>query len=314
MNAKQYKNAVEKYIAFLPSSGASDQTVRGYGSVCRQYERYIETERAAADSSETITAWRTYLYENGVSINTIRHYLTVLKTFFDWAVENNYCFGCPIKTNLFPKKKEIKYDLLSLDEIKKVLNERPRFQKNSTFLRNRAIVVLAIGTGLRNAEIRSLALSDIDFEKGLITVRNGKGNKSRKVAFPQFVRTALVDYIQSGMRPKSVPGNAPLFGNRSNGNLHEENGEWHEFTSVGICEIIKRYVYQCTGHKNIGTHDLRHAFASVASYVGTPTRDISLVMGHSNELITQSVYISILDNARAAERVNEKMDKVFATY
>ena len=71
---------------------------------------------------------------------------------------------------------------------------------------------------------------------------------------------------------------------------------------------MKRYVEKHTGHSGIGSHDLRHAYASYASHRGVPTRLLSLSMGHASETTTSKIYISVLDKQRAAMVVNGAFD------
>lgn len=311
MNAKEYKEAAAKYVALIPASGGSAQTTRGYCGILNQYGAFLEQNGVEkADDADAIGAWQTSLFENGASTNTIRHYLTVMRTFFAWCVERNYCLRCPIGKDMLPKKQNIKYDLLSLDEIKKLLSAHPNCQKEATFPRNRAIVLLIVGTGLRNSELRDLRLSDIDWTNAIITVRNGKGGKFRKVSLPSFCRDALMDYLRSGIRPYGLSESDWIFGSTADESGLNGGAEWHMITSAGICQMIKRYVYQATGHEMIGTHDLRHAFASLSSYLGASTRDISLVLGHASEAITQKVYIDILDKEKAADNINAAMNRL----
>lgn len=307
MNAKQFRTAAGEFISASPSMGASQSTVSVRRTVCRLFGYYFENHDEPIE--DAIRHWTVELFDGGVSTNSIRHYLETLRVFFKWCENRNMINGCPIKDDMVPKIKPRKYDLLTLDEIKKVLTEVPHFQRKETVARNRAIVLLVVGAGVRSNELRKLRLKDVDLDNSLIAVQNGKGDKYRKVPLPDFAKNAFADYLLSGARPATLPDDAPLFGNCSDEDGGSgKNSEWHEWSSAGICALIKRYVYQLTGHDGIGTHDLRHAFASVASYAGASTRDISLSMGHASEAITQKVYIDILDNEKAAENVNVRLN------
>lgn len=306
MNAQQYRTATEEYISVLPSMGATKATARNRRVVCALFADYFDKHNDEP-IQDAIRHWTTALYDSGVSINSIRVYVETIRVFFHWCETRKLINECPITQDMLPKIKPREYNLLTLDEIKMLLEERKSHRK--MYARNRAIVLFIIGTGVRSEELRRLRLSDVDVENGIVTVRKGKGEKYRKVPLPDFAKKALVEYLVSGIRPDTLSDDDLLFGTcaeKDGGNA--TTAEWHEWSGAGLQRTVRSYVKSVTGHDYIGPHDLRHAFASIASYAGSSTRDISLSLGHSSEVITQQVYIDVLDNERAAENINVRLN------
>ena len=308
MNRTEYTAAASSYLAAMRSSGKSEQTKRGYTMILSSFGEYL----ARIDCKTNITALDIISYRaalvSRVKPNTAAHYLTVLHSFFEWTRRVGIEQTNPVPTAEIPKAERIEYDLLTLSEIDAILTgRRPRGTNKKNYCRNRAVVLLLLQSGIRSAELRDLTPADIDFEKNVVRVRHGKGDKYREAPFPKLAREAVAEYLKA--RDKTLTRADYLFGSYADENGRAgRGGEYHKMTSSMLLGLVKRYVENTTGHKDIGTHDLRHAFASYASNKGVATRDISLCLGHANEAITERVYISILDKRKAPTTVNAALD------
>lgn len=298
MNRAEFNEQKDRFIAELPVLNLSNQTVRSYTNVLSCFSDYIRDNDFDA-VSEAVKSYRDEKSKS-VKANTVNYHLIVLGRFFDWC-------GCENPVNDVEKMKgeEIKRDLLTLEEIETLLHASAR---TDTDRRNRAVMLMLMQTGVRNSELRSLRLSDLDFENGTIKVQKGKGNKSRIVAFPKLAKEAVLRYLASGFRPSGLPEDAPLFGTTADAFGKRGRTDWHPMCADTLTSTMKKYVQKMTGHAGIGAHDLRHAYASYASHRGVPTRQLSLSMGHASETTTTKVYISVLDNQRAAQVVNSLLD------
>lgn len=304
MKLNEIQPTAAAYIESLQSLKKSTQTVNAYRTALKRFTNYI-LEHEQPEQTLTpiiITNYRTDLHRNSsVNNNTVRYNLIVLHGFFEWCIRMGLLEQNPVNNADIPKSERIEYDLLSLEEIEMLLNSDPK-RKNQNSKRNKAIITLLILTGIRNSELRYLKIENLDFENSVITVEHGKGDKFREVAFPDRVKFAVMEYLNSNENKMNRTENDYLFTN--------ENGT--PLTRQGLTQTIKNHVRQVTGHNSIGAHDLRHAYASLSAHYQIPTRQISLSMGHASEAITEQIYISILDKSAAADTVTTKFNEIFA--
>lgn len=310
MNKGQFNEISTQYLIALHSMKKSDKTVTAYSLAFRKFSDFLEANYTDEQITPLIVVnWRTKLFETGIKQNTIRHYMMVLHTFFKWCVRMKLLEENPVAIEEIPRQDGIEYDLLSLEEIKKVLSSAPSITAKTRY-RNYAIVVLLTLTGLRNQELRLLKVSDLNFENKTIHVSQtiAKGTKEREAAFPSQARAVVKEYIEK-VRPQELTDDDFLFGSFAGDHGGKaKRTAWHEFTSVGLTRIVKNWVEEITGHKNISSHDLRHAYASLADELGVPLRQLALSMGHVDERLTSRIYISILDKSSAAQTVNKYLE------
>ena len=314
MNHAEYKKAVGHYLSALPSSNKSKHTENAYKAVLSAFDDWmgknaIEGENGAEIGKLAVVAWRSALAEQN-SVNTVHHRLVCLHRFFEWAVKMGLCDVNPVDVDEIPAKKQVEYNLLTYDEIKTILVETPKkgiHEKNTC--RNRAIVLLLCMAGLRNSELRNLRLSDLDFENGTISVRHGKGDKSRTVAFPSLCRTAVYEYLASGIRPESVGADGLLFGTSADENGHGRTAEWHAITSQGLLGLVNRYTEKCCGHA-VCVHALRHAAASLWDHLNITPSEMQQALGHASITTTMGIYRHVLKSDKAAQSINAAMDSM----
>lgn len=303
MNRTEYLKAKDAYISALPSMDKSAMTIRTYDLALRKYADFLKDDEQTTPLS--VVKWRTALFDSGIKPNTIRQYSLCLHGFFDWCIRMNLTRENPVKIEEIPREIDRTYDLLNLSEIETLLAARPPVSRKTMF-RNYTITVMLILTGLRNQELRMLTPKDLDFERGTILVsrESAKGSKERQAAFPRQVQEVVKTYLEQ-IRPQELSDDDYLFGSYAD----DEGGtskstEWHALASTSLTRLVKNWVRKRTGHLNIGSHDLRHAYASYAAEKGVPLRALSLSMGHASERTTSKIYISILDKSSAAQTVN----------
>ena len=315
MTRTEYEQASRQFLTALPSLKRSEQTIRSYSGILSAFENFLNRTDAGGNPPEQITPITVGEWRNSMSAdkspNTVAHYMTVLGAFFRWCINMGISDESPVKSKEMPKKQRIEYDLLSLDEIMTILQENPK-KISKSCCKSRAIVVLLIQTGIRNAELRNLKLSDLDFERGIITVEHGKGDKFREIPFPALSRQAVENYLNSGTRPESS-GDGYLFGSFADGigqNRTDHQGAlWHPLGSFTVLQAVKRYTARVCGH-GVGVHALRHAYASLCDHCDIPLRQIQESMGHSSYNTTLQVYISVLDKSRAAKNISSAFDNI----
>lgn len=313
MDKQQYQTAYNQYLNSLPSMKKSINTVKAYSLALRKFEDYLNGIEHTGDISPIdVVNFRTALSNTGIKSNTIKQYLIGLHSFFESAIRMKLTEENPVQMEEIPKAEPIEYDLLNMDEIKTAIANTtpPKGMTRELFVRNRAIVILFLQAGLRNSELRSLTPADLDFEKCTITVKHGKGDKKRMIAFPSTAREAVKEYLTSGVRTKHLTDKDWLFGSDCDKHGHSTYGkEWHQLSSYTLLLMIRRYIERCTGKENgVKVHALRHAFASVVAEIGVPIRTVQLALGHSSVATTEKVYAKVLNRTAVAESINTALD------
>lgn len=313
MTKQEYIKAYNQYLNSLPSMKKSINTIKAYSLALRKFEDYLIGAAHTGDISPIdVVNFRTALANTGIKSNTIKQYLIGIHAFFESAIRMKLTEENPVQVEEIPKAEPIEYDLLNMDEIKTAIanTKPPKGMERELFARNRAIVLLFLQAGLRNSELRSLTAADLDFDNGTITVKHGKGDKKRVIAFPSTAREAVKEYLTSGVRPARLTDKDWLFGSDCDKNGHSTYGkEWHQLSSYALLLMIRRYIGGCTGKENgVKVHALRHAFASVVAEIGVPIRTVQLALGHSSVATTERVYTSVLNRTAVAHSINTALD------
>lgn len=318
--SEKFEQAKDLYLADLKTRTESKATLESYGRVLNQFSEwlngYVKTNAPlfGGHSGEVpptiVTAWKQSLAmrpmqdgTQGMNRNTIRYNLTVLHAFFKWSIEQEIYQNQPVQSGMFPKAEEIKYDLLSKEEIELILSGRlPKYTPKKVASRDKAIVILLAESGIRVSELTALRIGDLDFENNEICVRNGKGGKSRYVPFPPHSCRCMKEYLCGDGRTDK----------RSNSDefvFHQTEDKNKPLRRQEASRIVEGYVKRLTGHSGITAHDLRHACASLWDDVGVPLRAIQNALGHANISTTERIYVTILNRHEAAQSILNKTNK-----
>lgn len=304
---EKYEQAKEEFLASLKIVTKSKETYAEYAFVLNDFGKYVKEH--GGDEAEIpplfIVDWRNEVKATRkLGNNTLRHYLTLLHSFFKWTIEHKIFTEQPVGKGDFPKKEAVEYDLLSEQEIERVLSgEIP--PHTPTPLRTRAIVFMFLLTGLRVSELAYLPVGNLDFDAGTVTVC-GKGDKIRSSTLPKPLIGVLKEYMAAYDK---TDGTALLFSTTDN------DGNEKPFTRQNITNVVERYVNRLLGHRHIGAHDLRHGFASMLITNNCPLENIQQLLGHSS-YATTVIYASHLCPKRIATEANSVFDAmpIFCDY
>jgi integrase/recombinase XerC len=146
-------------------------------------------------------------------------------------------------------------------------------------LRDRAVLELLYGSGLRVAEVCSLTLRDVDLRRGRVRVM-GKGSKERDVPLSDFAADAVRAYLRGGRPNMMPPGeSAPdaLFFNLRGGPLGQRQ----------VRAMVERYARRTLPHRHISPHTLRHSYATHLLEGGADIRAVQELLGHASLATTQ---------------------------
>lgn len=302
------------YLANLKASGASDVSIENYSRTIKSFAMFCENNKQDPTHPTAIVSYKTHLSEiRGCKLVTIQYHINVLRQFFAFCVNTLRVLAeNPVLCELDVSKKKLANErkpygdkLLTEQEIKALItSSRPSNMHEGQYLRNRAIVLTLVLTGLRNAELISLRPYDLKFgEDGCIVIRSGKGDKYRTIPFPNIAQTAVLDYMRDG-RPEGLKADAPLFG------VGDNSENWKSIDRCSLSTTVKRYVEHATGHKGERTHALRHAYASNLLSHGVPVQDLQQSLGHSSVRTTER-YAQLLDPKRSTAKINDLLNALY---
>ncbi len=224
------------------------------------------------------------------SRRSIARKLSSARSFFSFLAREKLADQNPFENLLTPKLPRKLPNFLYPEELQSLLDapdpKDPRGQ------RDRAILEVIYGTGLRVTEIIRININDVDFGEGEIKVL-GKGAKERIVLFGSHAKTALHKYIGEG-RASLASGKktAALFINRRGGRL----------TTRSVERMISSYAGKAGLNKKVTPHTLRHSFATHLLSGGADLRMVQELLGHVS-LSTTQVYTHI-----TKERLKEVYD------
>jgi site-specific recombinase XerD len=143
-------------------------------------------------------------------------------------------------------------------------------------LRDRAVLELLYGSGLRVGEVSALTVDRIDLNRGRVRVL-GKGSKERDVPMSDFAVEATREYLGWGRAPLAVDGSAALFFNRKGRPLGVRD----------IRALVEQYGSGKLSGRRVTPHSLRHSFATHLLEGGADIRAVQELLGHSSVATTQ---------------------------
>lgn len=273
--------------SLLVQQGLSQNTAAAYGQDLDALQTFLEqsgTDIASADD-DTLLLFSAYLSKKGDSKRSIARRLSCIRKFFAWLHEEKYIAENPAALLDTPKLPQYLPDVLSLDEIRRLLSAPDPLTKLGQ--RDIAMLHLLYASGLRVSELVSVKPTDIDFQKGIIRVF-GKGKKERLIPIHTTALNLLTAYLQNTRSlfiPDPATANNTLFLNRSGKKL----------TRQGIWKLIKRYCLLAKIQGNISPHTLRHSFATHLLEGGADLRTVQILLGHS-DLTATELYTHICQN------------------
>lgn len=238
-----------------------------------------------------IKSYLTHLYEKKYKSTTISRKISALRTFYAFLYDKNIVDKNVFEYITLPKKEKRLPKYLSnddIDEIFKIIDI-----STPLGIRNRLILELLYGSGLRVSELCNIKLSDIDFSNKSIRII-GKGKKERIVYYGEPCKR-IIDLYLNGTRDE-------ILGKNKNEYLIIGNKKSNKSLSVRSVELILNNIIESTSlNKKASPHILRHTFATHLLNDGCDILIVKELLGHSS-LDTTGIYTHIS---------NERLRKVY---
>ena len=225
-------------------------------------------------NSKKLREYLKYLKDLKLSEKSIAHNITVLRSFYKYLMIEKIVSVNPIALIELPKIKKTIPNVLSYEEINKLLDIKITDKYSA---RNKAMLELMYASGLRVSELINVKISDIDLENAIIRTI-GKGDKERIIPLGDYAICAIKIYMDGYRESLLINGvNDYLF----------INNHGNKMTRVGFFKIIKKLAREKDIKTNFSPHTLRHSFATHLLDAGADLRSIQELLGHSDIKTTQ---------------------------
>lgn len=285
---------ITKYLEFLRiQRNASSHTLRNYESDLQQFLSYLThmptgEPRPEPDIDQidnlTIREFLGVLYQKGNKKSSVARKLATVRSFMKFLSTQGVIRSSPAKNVSSPKLESRLPDYLTIDTITDLI-EAP--DTTSDFgKRDKAILELLYGSGLRVGELVGLNLGDLSISEGLLRVV-GKGRKERIVPFGSRATEALQDYLSvRGRHIKVFQSTKPAKG-KPQGEAVFLNFRGGRLSSRSIGNIVNQHVATLAQRLKVHPHTLRHTFATHMLNAGADLRAIQELLGHESLSTTQ---------------------------
>ncbi|MCA9524446.1 MAG: site-specific tyrosine recombinase XerD [Myxococcales bacterium] len=277
--------AIDDYLfALRIERNLAENTIESYSRDLRAFRMLCERNQKLSDVAEVdpgdVLEHLYELGERGLDNKSMARAMSAMRGFFSFLVRQARIASDPMALLESPKTHRRLPHVLSQAEIEQLLAvPNPTSDKG---VRDRAMLEVLYGAGLRVSELIHLRLSQMDLERGFLVVY-GKGRKERLVPIGASAIEALERYLRLA-RPYFY-GRARKKGNDTDVVFLTNWGK--PYTRQGFWKALKSYVDQAGLKSDISPHKIRHSFATHLLEGGADLRSVQLMLGHADISTTQ---------------------------
>jgi integrase/recombinase XerD len=258
--------------------GASPRTTEAYLLDLARFATFCHIKGASTPAAATAKILREYVYhlkDLGLSPASIRRNISAVRSYFKFMLGEGELVRDPSERLEAPKRWLTLPEVLTVDEARRLI-AAPALEEPLAF-RDRAMLELAYGAGLRVSEWISLTTKDVLMDDHLVRVF-GKGSKERLVPIGRSAIAATAIYLRE-LRPKLEKG-------QGKGILFL-NARGEPLSRMGAWKILRKYVEIAGIKKAVSPHTLRHSFATHLLEGGADLRAVQEMLGHADISTTQ---------------------------
>ena len=270
---------LEQFVDYLGLElGSAAQTIESYRRDLERFAAFAWTKGAHSPGDTSAQLMRNFMYhlkDLGLAPSSIRRSISALRTYFKFLLADGHVVRDPTERLETPKRWRSLPEVLSVSEMEKVL-EQPTVDDPLGY-RDRAMLELGYGCGLRVSEWTTLTTRDVHMDEGIVRVF-GKGGKERIVPLGRNATRWLAAYLnlQRGTLERGE-GEGRLF----------LNARGRPLSRVGAWKILQKYVKRAGITRRVTPHTLRHSFATHLLEGGADLRAVQEMLGHADISTTQ---------------------------
>jgi integrase/recombinase XerC len=269
--------AVADFLRHLRERNASLHTIKAYNQDLTLFAAYAGSRDWRQIDHIAVRGFLSQLYDRGLSKTSVARALAAVRSLFRWLAREGVVEQNPAKLVATPKLPKKLPRVPTIEEMNSVIDgEMPEVAAFPE--RDRLMLELLYGCGIRNSELTGINLDDIRLSAEAILIR-GKGKKERYVPFGDSVKSALAAYLPERQEVLAISGklSTALLVNRRGGRL----------TTRSVGRIIKKIAVAKGLSPEVHPHTLRHAFGTHMLEEGADLRAIQELLGHERLATTQ---------------------------
>ena len=249
----------------------SPNTVASY---CSDVSAFLEAAGQPAESCGPDAVVDYLASRRDLRDRSLSRLISALRSFYNYLIIEGLIKENPCDKIESPKIGRLLPDVLSVGEVSEIIASVP--EDTWSGIRDRAILEVLYGCGLRVSEVLGIRISDIFFEESFLRVR-GKGDKERIVPLGEMAEDAVRKYLSVRPVPAGRAYEDMLFLNRFGKSL----------SRISVFNMIKRQALVCGITKEISPHTFRHSFATHLIENGADLRAVQEMLGHESILTTE---------------------------
>lgn len=269
--------AVADFLRHLRERNSSAHTIKAYTGDLDNFSAYVGSRGWKQIDHIAVRGFLSQLYEKGLGKSSVARSLAAVRSLYRWLASEGVVEQNPAKLVATPKLPKKLPRVPTIEEMNSVLDGK--MPETAAFPeRDRLMLELLYGCGIRNSELTGINLDDIRVSAEAILIR-GKGKKERYVPFGDSVKSALAAYLPARQLTlaearKTTPA---LLINQRGGRL----------TTRSVGRIIKKIAVSKGLSPDVHPHTLRHAFGTHMLEEGADLRAIQELLGHERLATTQ---------------------------
>ena len=270
-DAAESTGPLDAYIGYLTHERrSSPHTISAYRRDLEAFQASAEVDDWLTVRPHHVSQFLARLHARGRSPSTIGRALSSVRNFYAFLVRRGFTQMNPAAGITAPKKRKKLPKTLDIDNAAKLFDSNPESRLDR---RDRAMIELFYGSGMRLAELVDLDLKDLDLVNGFATV-TGKGNKTRVVPLGSHAIEAVQKWLETR---RGARASDPLFTGRGDNRISPRT----------VQARLKRLSMHNLGTDVLHPHLLRHSFASHLLESSGDVRAVQELLGHADISTTQ---------------------------
>ena len=291
--ASSPEDALRLFLEYLVvEKGLAANTVQSYDRDIRKLVDLLKARKLALNraTEEVVVGFIHAQSQAGLSARSLARLVSALRSFFRFLVVSGYLKKDVTAQLTTPSTWLALPKFLTVAEAEALLQAPD--EKKPQGVRDRAMLEVLYGSGLRVSELASLRLAEINLEDGFLVCR-GKGGKERIVPLGRSSCRAVRSYLDEVRPLVDKDGREELFLSRRG----------RPFTRQGVWKLLRQHAAKAGVAAKISPHVLRHSFATHLLERGADLRSVQLMLGHS-QITTTQIYTHV-----SRERLRRVYDK-----